>query len=175
MTRLKAGNTLWTFGANGGLMSFEVISSCYSIDRGIIVTCWNNQKPERTKPQQISINRYGFMFFDNANERSLSERTTEWWAKVYLSRRAAIRRMKSKNPTIIAFDQTSDKWPLSEAAKEKGLRLKLIPFLRRDVAGRSERVLERMFARAEERARSEPRKQIVMYGPNGQLIREEVI
>lgn len=156
-TKLKAGQTLWSFDAKGQLQSLFVVSSKYDTHSGIELKCWVNAWGKPYELKTVTINRFGFLQWDNAYERELHERTTCWWAKVYTTRRAAVRRIRNKRPAVFAFDQISEKYGYEQGAEKAGFALQFIPFYRRDVAGRSHRFLMKVLDEASERRKAEPR------------------
>lgn len=139
--KLKAGQTLWTFGIAGGLIALHVVSSRYDGHGGIQLTCWMSSQKDRSKPKEVTINRFGFMEFDNAHERQLHERTSVFWVLVYRTRRAAMRRLKRKTPCYITFDQISEKYGYERDAERLGFKSPYIPFFKKDV----QRHLSEMF------------------------------
>jgi hypothetical protein len=153
--RLKAGQTLWTFGIKGGLIALHVVSSRYDNHGDIELTCWMSTQKDRSKPKTVTINRFGFVEFDNANERQLHERTSVFWVLLYRTRRAAERRLKRKAPCYITFDQIREKYSYERDAERLGFKSPYVAFYKKDVQRRLSEMFDKLL-NSEPRATKTP-------------------
>lgn len=170
MRRIKAGHTLWTFNMVGQIISFLVVTSRYNDHRGITVLGWPNDSPRVDKPVEITINRFGFVVWNDMEFKEFATPTKECWTMARWSRRSITHAAKRGKVGIVFPEKESFLYRLK--AESKGMRLWLVPFFKRDVHKRQVSFMEKLFMESQAAAPSDDRKFRVVLSDNSYKVEQ---